>query len=247
MTFNIKRKSLMLAASFLIAGASAAFAAGSITGSYHDLSASGGGPVRAASGQQDNEICVWCHTPHGANTGAFSAPLWNKANDTQHYAMYGTTLPGTVSASSPDPVSLSCLSCHDGVSAINSVILQPSDDSTDFVYHNPSAYSSTEVTLGATPAGVANTMSGVSDVTTNLQGTHPVSIQYTAGVAGLKATGTPLSGWLGESSSATIGDLLYNGQITCASCHDPHNDTNNFFLRVNNEDGSTLCFACHGL
>jgi predicted CXXCH cytochrome family protein len=32
--------------------------------------------------------------------------------------------------------------------------------------------------------------------------------------------------------------------VECASCHDPHSDTPDLFLRVSN-DGSAVCLACH--
>ena len=37
---------------------------------------------------------------------------------------------------------------------------------------------------------------------------------------------------------------LFGGKVQCASCHDPHNNTNEPFLTKTN-DGSQLCFTCH--
>lgn len=72
------------------------------------------------------EVCVYCHTPHGGNANV-TLPLWNRTIKATTYVTYdllGTsTLTQTVSQ--PGPASLSCLSCHDGQVAIDSVINMP--------------------------------------------------------------------------------------------------------------------------
>jgi hypothetical protein len=69
-----------------------------------------------------DEICVFCHTPHGADTNA-PAPLWNRKLPTTTYKTYNqlgtSTLDGEVLA--VGSVSLACLSCHDGSQAFNAV------------------------------------------------------------------------------------------------------------------------------
>lgn len=75
------------------------------------------------------EVCVYCHTPHGANDTApvQKVPLWNRTYRANTYATYdqlGTsTLGGAVSQ--PGANSLACLSCHDGTVAIDSIINMP--------------------------------------------------------------------------------------------------------------------------
>jgi len=70
-------------------------------------------------------VCIYCHTPHGANQ-QIQAPLWNRtvALDSV-YTIYDkpTTLMRTMST--PGPTSLTCLSCHDGTIAIDSVLNMP--------------------------------------------------------------------------------------------------------------------------
>lgn len=72
------------------------------------------------------EVCVYCHTPHSANA-AIAAPLWNRTKLNTNYQTYdllGTsTLTQTVSQ--PGANSLTCLSCHDGTIAIDSIINMP--------------------------------------------------------------------------------------------------------------------------
>ena len=80
------------------------------------------------------EVCVYCHTPHGANDSQDAArmPLWNRTvNPSLTYRVYtdaiATTLQlaGDQVATDPGPASLTCLSCHDGITAIDSIINMP--------------------------------------------------------------------------------------------------------------------------
>lgn len=114
---------------------------GGITNTRHNMtqrSASGadllaGGPNSGGSGIMDSsrnnygEVCVYCHTPHGANTNA-SVPLWNRSLPTgttyQTYDKLNTsTLTQTVYQ--PGAASLPCLSCHDGSQAVDAIINMP--------------------------------------------------------------------------------------------------------------------------
>lgn len=212
--------------------------AAGIASTLHNLSPSGTG-LHATGTQQNTEICVWCHTPHGANTAFAGAPLWNKANDSTSYTMYAATQAGTPQAGAPGGSSLACLSCHDGVNAINSLVT----DASGTYYPGGS-----NVAFGATPAGTAVLMpAGMYSVGTNLQGTHPISIPYTQGKASLVS---PLTTF----GTTSIGMLLRNGNIECGSCHDPHVGTGDatakgtvagpHFLLESNA-GSALCLACH--
>ena len=101
--------------------------------------------------------------------------------------------------------------------------------------------------FGTTAAGTAVTMpNGIDQIGTDLTNDHPISITYTVGNASLYATTTALTGWTVNENptSPTIADVLFNDKIECASCHDPHDNTNGEFLRVSNS-GSALCLSCH--
>lgn len=78
------------------------------------------------------EVCVYCHTPHGANTSA-AAPLWNRLLPTTTYTTYDqlntSTLTQTVSQ--PGAASLPCLSCHDGSQAVDAIINMPGSGQYD--------------------------------------------------------------------------------------------------------------------
>jgi predicted CXXCH cytochrome family protein len=63
-----------------------------------------------------NEICLPCHTPHGSDTTVTDAPLWNHQVTTATFQMY-TTISGRTG--DPNGASKLCLSCHDGITAMD--------------------------------------------------------------------------------------------------------------------------------
>lgn len=75
----------------------------------------------------------------------------------------------------------------------------------------------------------------------SLQKGHPVEIEYREGVSGLKNKNTKIFEW---SYASKIDNLLVNGKVGCASCHNPHDKRWPRYLRHTNA-GSELCFACH--
>jgi predicted CXXCH cytochrome family protein len=191
----------------------------SIVGSKHDL--------KTGSTAHDNEVCVYCHTPHGASTGAAGSaaalvPLWSRAaNATTIYTLYTGT--GTLNATTGQPggVSLACLSCHDGTTAID-------------------AYKG----LAGTAAKKIGTITGSSyaNFGTSLANDHPVGFEYTAALA------TADGGLVSPSSTSLVvtGIPLFagTGMMECASCHNVHDPANGSFLRIGNA-GSALCLKCH--
>ncbi len=215
---NMKRV-LSTASIALLLGSTAAMAG--IAESKHNLSTGN-------AGADDNgRICVYCHTPHAANTAMTGAPLWNKPlPTTAAFAMYGQTIAGTQTADAPSMVSLACLSCHDGSSALNAVINAPGTGA------------------GNGAIGNAGTMSGIAAIgADDLTNDHPISIDYIPGRASLVPVDTPLTGD-GWGAYTTVGQLLRNGKVECGSCHDPHEKQHGTFLR-NSNVGSKLCLTCH--
>jgi len=108
---------------------------GSIKNTRHNLTFT---PPLAALDQQHKasrnsygEVCVYCHTPHGANN-TIAAPLWNRTIKVTNYQTYdelGTTsLTGNI-LPTPGPASLTCLSCHDGQTAVDAIINMPGSGS----------------------------------------------------------------------------------------------------------------------
>lgn len=103
---------------------------GSIANTRHDLSLSYNPDANSFMDLARNnygQVCVYCHTPHGANT-QINAPLWNRTiSNSSDYVIYDrpTTLGLEGRMNLPGPSSLTCLSCHDGTIAIDSVLNMP--------------------------------------------------------------------------------------------------------------------------
>lgn len=148
-------------------GSTAALAG--VRGSKHDLGANGA--AQATTGAT-TEVCVFCHTPHGAATTA-SAPLWNKTlppatSYTRYSSLNTATLDGTeVEVGS---VSLACLSCHDGTQAMDIVINAPGSN----------GYNAAGAEIDAGAIG-AMTGTPVPNLGTDLRDDHPISIAYAGG------------------------------------------------------------------
>jgi hypothetical protein len=102
---------------------------GGISNTRHNMTQSylGGNAGWMSLSRNDyGEVCVYCHTPHGANANV-TAPLWNRTIRDTTYTTYNQL--GTSSASQtysrPGAASLMCLTCHDGQTATDSIINMP--------------------------------------------------------------------------------------------------------------------------
>lgn len=163
-----------------------------------------------------NKICGTCHTPHNAVTPQL-APLWSHAATASVFTLYSSpTMDAAVAQ--PTASSKACLSCHDGTVALDNFV--PLNGVT--------------TPMGAVPANLG----------TDISNDHPISFTYNTALAttdgGLEDPSVALSG-LGGTIDA---DMLFAGQMQCASCHNPHNNTNGSFQRMTNTN-SELCLTCH--
>lgn len=172
----------------------------------------------------NEDICVVCHTPNVVkitNNGSIS---WDKNFYDTPYLLYGMVDRNSSDTNIKNNSSMACLSCHDGISAIN-----------------------IPVNLGRGGREDSHSLQQVGNLSMALQQpsnsktNHPISIQYEVGKAGLKSLDTSLYGW---TNAKNIENLLRDSRIECSSCHDPHEGTNARFLRIRN-NSSTLCFGCH--
>ena len=154
----------------------------------------------------EGEVCVFCHTPHGANLNSpGSAPLWNRAVPlTSGYQMYNSPNFEETSVS-PVGVSLACLSCHDGTIALDALVNAPKSGG----FRSANLIASTSVSIGLItgPGGSSaflesdNSMSegtrtdtGTNyqqitggaqpfpNLTTDLRDDHPISFEFPNGV-----------------------------------------------------------------
>lgn len=263
--FAVNKKMLRVLGLGTLALTISGFGYAGVVGSKHDLS---GGT------SETDAVCVFCHTPHGANVTFDGAPLWNKVTDATGFTRYSSlntsTLDGTEAP--VGSVSLACLSCHDGTQAMDVVVNVPGSGGW-----NPLG---TEI--DATGIGVISATGPIPNLEKDLRDDHPISIQYAGGGCSTADTActtlgdpdfnTPVTAlinnvqhwWLDTAGGTANRDktdiVLYTraGEITsgvsepfveCASCHDPHNaesasSTQVAFLRISNA-ASAVCLACH--
>lgn len=219
----------------------------------------------AAVADNGTQVCVFCHIPHQfANDNRVL--LWNhQFGSTTTYTPYtSASLDATVTQldsssatqlKSESFYSLACLSCHDGQTAINVVYRVPMGD-----VNEPASPGGGQI--GATAFTIDST--NVAYIGTDLSNDHPVNFVYDSALAtadgGLYdpangqaagASATSSSGawavraYTRNADGSVPEPILYNGTVQCATCHNPHNETLDAFLRVDNATGSALCLQCH--
>mgnify|MGYP000937361331 CR=1 FL=1 len=193
----------------------------------HNLSAGSANSVRATT---ETQICVFCHTPHGATPGV--TPLWNRRLSGSTYTVYTSSsldanaIQGALDQ--PGGSSKLCLSCHDGTVAVNSF------------------------------GGVTGTtmISAANNLGNNLKRSHPIGFTYDTALSTADgslfdpATKTATIGSGTQTKTGTIASvLLYGGKMECDSCHDVHNTftvggAGTGLVKVD-PSGSKICLTCH--
>lgn len=195
--------------------------AGSMKGSAHDL---------VSQGFNAGENCIICHTPHNSDISITITPLWNHEPHSSTYDMYMTN-DDTIEAQ-PTGASKLCLSCHDGVTAIDKL-------------------------GGRATIPFMNGDSGAN--VKNLQtDSHPVSIMFNSAMAEKNPSlydpaikRVTIGAGSEHTRTGTIAEvLLADGRVQCTSCHDVHNNLvganqkDQPFLKVTRA-GSEICLTCH--
>lgn len=144
-----------------------------IASTKHNLGTTGTGSNHLTTGTA--EICVFCHTPHGADTSA-AVPLWNRvlavpSTYTTYNSLGTSSLDG---ATAPvGSVSLACLSCHDGAQAMDVMINQPGSGGYNVGGAAPG---------GDIWAGSSTLTTGITAIGKDLRNDHPIGIQYGGGM-----------------------------------------------------------------
>lgn len=232
MNANLKTKQIgkrlwyWIGAAAVAAVFSGASLAAGVTNTKHNLSTTAGNPGANKLTAGTDQICVFCHTPHGSDTSAV-VPLWNKKLTSGPFTTYNSlgtsTLNGGVLA--VGSVSLACLSCHDGTQAMDNMMNAPGAGGYNAAGARL-AGATWAVAVGATglmPAGITN-------IGTDLKNDHPVGIQYCGG--GLTGAGTTVSGTCADldfvASTATTTSDGRSAQMKTASI----NSTQVFWVDV---------------
>lgn len=208
-----------------------------MVGGQHDLTSNAAGlngaqtwttKVVAAS-----SICSFCHTAHDNEGTADRTFLW--AHELP--AAFGTPYSSPTLQASPGTSATSqtaqCLGCHDGSVAVST-----------------GGYGMPLVTEDFSVAGVAKTSGGkLSDpaLIVPLSRTHPVSFAYDSTLAAKHQLRIPAN----TTSVDGFGIVpLFNGNMECATCHDPHKKTGIMrrqFPTGATQDNATgsFCLYCH--
>ncbi|MGK7346254.1 MAG: cytochrome c3 family protein [Candidatus Nitrospinota bacterium M3_3B_026] len=238
------------------------------------------------------EVCVYCHTPHGASN-TVDAPLWNRTDKGNAYTLYNLPLTSGQTPTQPGVNSLTCLSCHDGVTAIDSIINMPGSGRYNAAQETSVNYAFLDTWPNAQGGHYALTVPGpgysgdgcldchgvgfatnfftnrmspdfrLFVIGTDLTDDHPVGVKLPdTNTYDFKApTGT--DGALqffdtngdgrADNNEVRFYDTGEGYEVECASCHDPHgvesagpgSEFIPSFLRVNNNNASSLCLTCH--
>jgi hypothetical protein len=248
-----------------------------VRGTKHNLSAAPDGlatpsggkvPTRTVKASSETQVCVFCHTPHEAESvalgsagAAYHTPLWNRKLSGQTYTPYSSSSIEAADAelgAGPGGSSKLCLSCHDGTMGVDKVNAL-----------NGAKNVNIPMTSGASPVKMPSggaTTGFTRNLGTDLKSDHPISFTYDATLA--SADGelrTPDGTIVGNRTAGTTPPKmpLEKGQVQCATCHDPHlrdratGNGNAKFLRLNrfqvaqpaggnfSVTNDIICLACH--
>ncbi len=230
-----------------------------VANTAHNLSSQDGGTLDYYVSDNEDEICIFCHTPHG---GSLDGPLWNRSSpDNTSFTHYTTATLDSISAGATRVLSdesLICMSCHDGAMAINHV-LNPSNRTGT----QPTIGGMTDVQIVTLPGTIGGAIGkSLQDeyATTDLTDDHPISFSYDDVLTFYGSSGK--TGQLHNVAAAIGSGVRFYGEknrVECGSCHDPHVNYDSGIPDGNdptaNEDyrpflitpniGSALCLACH--
>lgn len=225
---------------------------------------------RTVKTEQTTEICIFCHTPHGASPDAVTsvnAPIWNRNLSTARYILYDQIWSTSFEAydvnppkpNAPTGYSRLCLSCHDGTIALGTVINPPgSGQGLGWLTTSP----------GTMPAGSGVMTGDTRLLGANLQNDHPISFVYDSSLVAVDEElidpGPPIIPPGKVSDQTPISPLRrYAGanlskfdSVQCTSCHNPHAATYPKFMRAsfyNNDPADVnypsaskiICLYCH--
>lgn len=235
---------------------------GGVNDNPHNLSKWSTAAIHAPVDGGEEQICIFCHTPHGSPA---QSTLWNRpplaqaeppvplplySGDLVIKGNLGPDPVGQVQKSQytnadpsqyPNGSSRMCMSCHDGVTAVGTVLNGHSGD-------------------GGLIANLSMSTAGTID----LAASHPISFVYNAEVVGninsirgveyqLPPTYNLLAPLVGTYSLAPLDS---SSRMQCTTCHEPHFNTRHDgylypFWRNRSATGNAIdhynatCNECH--
>ncbi len=220
------------------------------------------GDLRDVSSPSTTEICVFCHTPHGANPTATSqlrAPIWNRSLSQASYQLYdqvwSRSFEGRLHPGAPTGYSRLCLSCHDGTIALGAVrnapgsggFIQEPSQNTPQLQMEYSSRVTPPFPFGSIPEGSGSATGNTRRLGTDLRNDHPISFVYDTNLAiSVDKELVDPRGFPDKPANENLYPLgigpmrRYDGEtlgvynsIQCTSCHNPHQVNYPKFLRAN--------------
>lgn len=253
-------------------------AAAGIAATKHNLGTAGPGTGILGDNKVTvgtDEICVFCHTPHAADTTA-PAPLWNKRLTTgATYSTYATLNSSTIDGEilSVGSISLACLSCHDGTQAMDNIINAPGSGGYDVTGGGANGLGWTWTGARVDANGkMTNSATTLAMLGPDLSNDHPIGIQYCGGgqtsgaptgackdadfKAPVNATiNSNLVWWVDTSGAATrekTDMILYSRSFAAGTgpsveCGSCHDphSSTNNTFLRVSNTGSGVCLSCH--
>ncbi len=262
--FIVTMKRALLLVVFLFSTSSQAEIISDVSNTKHNFSASTvpglpGNEERSMKATSESQVCVFCHTPHGASDLP-KAPLWNRSLSTSSYIPYSSSSLDATDLGQPEGKSKLCLSCHDGTIAVGSVNVLNRKENPTISFSGAESDGSIDESDQGSSSGYTRRL-GV-----DLSNDHPISFTFDSALSlrdgELRSPNEPGES-VAERSPGNHAKLpLEDGQLECISCHDPHvtddaSEVSIKFLRLNrfqqvpptegafNERGDIICLGCH--
>ena len=125
----------------------------------------------------EDEICVFCHTPHG---GSLTGPLWNRSDPDSSWSNYNSaTISDVIKTLGASRViedeSLLCMSCHDGSIGVYHVLNLPNGRDGAVINKNDGSEPDLLIQKQSALIGASSSNpTAVGDLTDD----HPISFSY---------------------------------------------------------------------
>lgn len=221
--------------------------AGTILGSKHDFTGlnkrAGVAAMPGLAFSDYGSSCIYCHIPpdrdEADSTTSGGIPGFNRFTPAANgYSLYDS-LALDNKVRSPSPISLLCLSCHDGTMGVDMTVFRPNgwNSSEDTALHLSINGANDLFSCGKCHDGKVAHNIAIKHLGTDLQNDHPISMTY-AGLTHSDPDFRPPDGPYGFDN----GVKLYDDKVECASCHNVHNPDITLLLRVS---ADRLCETCH--
>ena len=252
---KIKKMCIAVLTLALVGGGAAEATRGpqGVTKGIHNLSTSQ--EFFAYKSDNEDQVCVFCHTPHG---GTLDGPLWNRESPTTSYTHYNSAslsnyLQGLGATRAVEKESLLCLSCHDGSISINT--LMNYSNTTPSPTHFGGLDVSIQVMFSDDPGPLIGASRENLSANGDLSDDHPISFKYG------EVIGQKQNEFKDVPTAEGAGIRFFGGadkRVECSSCHDPHVMYDSYYdggnaqadesyrpFLITSNAGSAMCLACH--